>query len=151
MGHWLGFFFLPSSQPPSKDGTFYLVGYGEFWEFGIFVSEVVSLRSQVRIGYFWRKVQLFLDQQPLVVGHQVRLRPQLQQVPLKADDVMSHSRSEELHISGRWGWHQPLLRWLCGCLYDLTSSIPLPLPRKSPLRDRKGHPLSLGPLAAGLK
>lgn len=39
------------------------------------------------------------------MGHQVRQRQQLQQVPLKpsllkADDIMAHSRSEELHISG---------------------------------------------------
>lgn len=133
---------LPSSHQPSKTGAFYLVGYEEFWEFGRFVSEALSLRSQVRIGYFRRKVQLFLDQQSLAVGHQVRPRQQLQQVLPEGWWGHGSQQSEELHVSGsRWGWNQPLLRQLHGCLYDLTSSIPPPLPRKFPFRDRKEDPL----------
>lgn len=126
---------------PGKDGAFYLVGYGEFWEFGSFVSEVLSLRRQVRTGYFKRKVQLFLDQQPLVVGCQVRPRQQLQQV---LPEGWSHVPQQVRGVSYLWKQARlasALIKELHGCPYDLISSIPSPLPSKFPFRDRKGDPL----------
>lgn len=76
MGHWAFF----AKQPATKQGWCFLFG-GTWRVLRVWQFCGGEFKEQVRIGYFWRKVQLFLDQQPLVVGHQVRLRQQLQQVP----------------------------------------------------------------------
>lgn len=152
-------FSLPSSQPQSKDGAFYLVGCGGFWESGSFVSEVVGLRSQVRTGYFWRKVQLFLDQQPLVVGHQVRWRQQLQQVPTEAlppEGWCCHAPQQVRGASCFWKQVRlasPLIKVALWVSVGPYQQHPTTSAQEVPIQGQKGvsTALSLVPLAAGLK